>query len=69
MLTILCFLFGFHNPAHRINKSTIEDTLKSLDIASVQCYICGPPPMIASMETYLQELGVKKEQWHCEKWW
>ncbi|XP_072029812.1 oxidoreductase NAD-binding domain-containing protein 1-like isoform X2 [Amphiura filiformis] len=55
--------------SHRIDGSTLEGALKNLDITSVRCYICGPPPMIASMETYLQELGVKKEQFHCEKWW
>ncbi len=36
------------------------------DIQSRQVFICGPKPMIALARTYIEELGVNKDQIHFE---
>lgn len=32
-------------------------------------FICGPPPMIHSLEEMLVSVGVQKEKVRYEKWW
>lgn len=33
------------------------------------CYLCGPPPMIESVSTDLQHIGLSKDRILFEKWW
>ncbi|XP_070565969.1 oxidoreductase NAD-binding domain-containing protein 1-like isoform X2 [Ptychodera flava] len=53
----------------RINESKLKSALADMNKENLKCYICGPPPMISSMEEYLVTLGVTKTQIAYEKWW
>ncbi|CAH1789140.1 unnamed protein product [Owenia fusiformis] len=53
----------------RINKSTLANSLESLDRNKVLCYICGPLSMLQDMERTLVELGVSEDRIMYEKWW
>ncbi|XP_038076592.1 oxidoreductase NAD-binding domain-containing protein 1-like isoform X2 [Patiria miniata] len=58
-----------HISDHRINEADIATSLQRLDKDRLRCFLCGPPPMIADMETHLERQGVRPDQIHCEKWW
>ncbi|KAI4881203.1 hypothetical protein NFI96_015604 [Prochilodus magdalenae] len=42
---------------------------RHVDPESTLCYLCGPPPMIESVCTDLQKLGLPKDRILYEKWW
>ncbi|MCL4733002.1 ferric reductase-like transmembrane domain-containing protein [Patescibacteria group bacterium] len=59
-----------HEPEHPGEKGTIDaDKLSRLvpDIADREAYLCGPPPMLASLRKALRELGVSPGRIHFEK--
>lgn len=59
-----------HIRARRMSNSDIRQALSLVDTSSLQCYICGPPPMtedILSMVT--TQCGVATDRVHYEKWW
>lgn len=54
----------------RICQDDILEAVKTLNEDNeVQCYLCGPPPMIKSMLTCLNNSGVEKSFIHYEQWW
>lgn len=56
----------------RISQSDIQESLqrlKKLKNDSILCLVCGPPPMIDSMEQILQQQGIPKGSIMAEKWW
>ena len=48
-----------------ITRDVLEDALPA-DRAGVQCYVCGPPAMMAAMERTLIDAGVPPRQVHAE---
>lgn len=49
-----------------------EDLLKEVERMKshdLMVFICGPPPMIHSLEEMLVSVGVQKEKVRYEKWW
>ncbi|MDQ1373453.1 MAG: hypothetical protein QOJ09_791, partial [Actinomycetota bacterium] len=36
------------------------------DLGGLQCYVCGPPPMMAAVERSLIDAGVPPRQVHSE---
>ncbi|XP_071803439.1 oxidoreductase NAD-binding domain-containing protein 1-like isoform X4 [Asterias amurensis] len=58
-----------HISDKRIDSEAIATAIQRLDKENLRCFICGPPPMIADMETHLEECGIRQDQIHCEKWW
>lgn len=54
----------------RINKDDIIEALKMMpSYKGIQCYICGPPPMINSMNEHLLDSGIEKSNIYYEQWW
>ena len=49
--------------------SSTPIALPSSSSSSLDCYLCGPPPMIADCTDHLASLGVPLEQINYEKWW
>ena len=63
-------MFFFSMSGKRIEKDDITQALQELaSDKGVQCFVCGPPPMIKNMLTYLAEGGVDKSDIHYEQWW
>ncbi|XP_021375142.1 oxidoreductase NAD-binding domain-containing protein 1-like [Mizuhopecten yessoensis] len=58
-----------HVKNHRINPEDIQDSLKKLRKGKTLVYICGPSPMIETMETILLNSGIDPRQILYEKWW
>ncbi|XP_022102360.1 oxidoreductase NAD-binding domain-containing protein 1-like isoform X2 [Acanthaster planci] len=58
-----------HTSDHRINGADLATSLQRLDKDRLRCFLCGPPPMIADMESLLESQGVRPDQLHTEKWW
>ncbi|XP_033639224.1 oxidoreductase NAD-binding domain-containing protein 1-like isoform X2 [Asterias rubens] len=58
-----------HISDKRIDSEAIATAIQRLDKENLRCFICGPPPMIADIETHLEECGIREDQIHCEKWW
>ncbi|XP_064614221.1 oxidoreductase NAD-binding domain-containing protein 1-like [Liolophura sinensis] len=53
----------------RITKTEIEEAVRELGADQTTCYICGPFPMIKSLEGQLLTLDVPPERILYEKWW
>ena len=53
----------------RITQDALKGHLAEKDLLNTVCFICGPGPMIDSMESYLVNIGLAKDQIHYEKWW
>ncbi len=53
----------------RITGEDITEALSHLDPSQLQCFVCGPPPMIADIEQMLEECHVTRACIHTEKWW
>lgn len=53
----------------RINESSLQKAISSLDRSRLTCYICGPPPMIEHMSDILHKLKIAEDRIHFEKWW
>ena len=56
---------GWEGDVGFINKDILQRGLPD-DMSSVQCYVCGPPPMMAAVEKALFALGVPHRQVHSE---
>lgn len=54
---------------HRINKNDLEDAFKFIKKDMCVVYVCGPIPMIETMEKLLEDLGIKKNQIRVDRWW
>ena len=64
-LCSLSFILG-----QRVAESDIIQALETLpNDKGVQCYVCGPPPMIKSMNAYLMDCGIEKSNIYFEQWW
>ncbi|MCW4049482.1 MAG: FAD-dependent oxidoreductase [Candidatus Bathyarchaeota archaeon] len=60
---------GKQNSGYRIGKID-RQMLKEIDLdLDSLFYLCGPPPMIHSVETELIEMGVSKDKILYELWW
>ena len=56
--------------ANRISHKDIHDAVQQLtDNKGLQCFLCGPPPMIQSMVKYLKDSGMNQSDIHFEQWW
>ncbi|XP_065053125.1 oxidoreductase NAD-binding domain-containing protein 1-like isoform X2 [Rhopilema esculentum] len=55
----------------RINAVDVSNALKTLSTGKqgVQCFLCGPPPMIQNMIQILKENGVNSTDINYEQWW
>ncbi|XP_060081534.1 oxidoreductase NAD-binding domain-containing protein 1-like [Ylistrum balloti] len=53
----------------RINHQDIQDSFRRLRKEKTMVYICGPSPMIETMETILLGAGIGQQQILFEKWW
>ncbi|XP_071951337.1 oxidoreductase NAD-binding domain-containing protein 1-like isoform X2 [Antedon mediterranea] len=53
----------------RIQDSHLASAVQEFGSENLECYICGPPPMIEDMESSLLKLNMKPENVHYEKWW
>ena len=60
-------LFSVHRG--RINESSLQEAISSLDRSQLTCYICGPPPMIKHVTDILRKLNIAETRIHFEKWW
>ena len=58
-----------HSTDNRITESDLSKELEILRKDKLLCYICGPPPMIHSMEEMLIKLGLNRTQILYEQWW
>jgi len=56
---------------HRISQESIGSALSALDcpLENVSCYLCGPGQMLDTLEEYLTNENVHKQNIHYEKWW
>ncbi|KAK3775048.1 hypothetical protein RRG08_048258 [Elysia crispata] len=52
----------------RITESEIQEALSSLNQASAQVYICGPPAFLDKMETFCLSSGLPKDRIYYENW-
>ncbi|XP_066530629.1 oxidoreductase NAD-binding domain-containing protein 1 [Hoplias malabaricus] len=50
----------------RISEEVLR---RHVDPERTLCYLCGPPPMIECVCTYLQQLGLPENKILFEKWW
>ncbi|KAG9280040.1 oxidoreductase NAD-binding domain-containing protein 1 [Astyanax mexicanus] len=55
-----------HTTSGRISE---EELRRYVDPVRTLCYLCGPPPMIESVSTVLQRLGLPQNRILFEKWW
>ncbi|XP_071102755.1 oxidoreductase NAD-binding domain-containing protein 1-like [Haliotis cracherodii] len=53
----------------RIKEEHIQELTDRLKPGKVECYLCGPSPMIASIETMLKACGITEPSIHYERWW
>lgn len=53
----------------RLQAADVAGAILGLDPSRLQCFICGPPPMIEDVQTFLRDGGVTTECVHVEKWW
>ena len=54
----------------RISEGDVRQALSQLDESSLQCYICGPPPMTEDiLTTVTSQCGLDTDRVHYEKWW
>ncbi|KAK3105136.1 hypothetical protein FSP39_017991 [Pinctada imbricata] len=53
----------------RIDDSDLQECLTYLGTENILTYICGPPPMIHSIEEKLLKMGLQQNQILYEKWW
>lgn len=56
----------WHGERGYITREILERHLPS-DRRGLECFICGPVPMMDAMETYLTDLGVPARQVHTER--
>lgn len=59
----------FQSQYGRINESSLQEAVSSLDRSHLTCYICGPPPMIKNMTDILRKLNIAEHRIQFEKWW
>ncbi|KAF5893427.1 oxidoreductase NAD-binding domain-containing protein 1 [Clarias magur] len=50
-------------------KISLEMLRHHVNPGRTLCYLCGPPPMIESVSTDLQSLGLSMDRIRYEKWW
>ncbi|MDP7180559.1 MAG: FAD-dependent oxidoreductase [Candidatus Woesearchaeota archaeon] len=50
----------------RVSKELIQKYIKNIN--KQLWYVCGPPPMVASIRTILEELKISKENLRIEDW-
>lgn len=53
----------------RLDSTHLKEALIELSDKPTFCYICGPTPMIQSLEAQLTSLGMNKEHIFYELWW
>ncbi|XP_067649713.1 oxidoreductase NAD-binding domain-containing protein 1-like isoform X2 [Haliotis asinina] len=53
----------------RIKQEHVQEATDKLNSGKVECYLCGPSPMIADIETMLKACGITESSIHYERWW
>ena len=55
----------------RIGDGDVRKAISVLQASELQCYVCGPPPMLDSMVEILtsERCRVERDRIHFEKWW
>ena len=52
-----------------MQAADVVEAIQGLDHSRLRCFICGPPPMIEDIQTYLRDGGIATECIFIEKWW
>lgn len=58
-----------HAHCRRMTADDVSRVVSKLRQASLQSYICGPPPMIEEAEKMLSSCDVDASRVFAEKWW
>eukprot|EP00794_Sanderia_malayensis_P003047 gene3045-3509_t len=59
-----------HVNERRINEFDISKAVQLLaNEKGIDCYMCGPPPMISCLQGYLKKNGLQESDIHFEQWW
>lgn len=66
----LCIsMYIYFSSGRRLQKDDLGRAVARLDVTRLQCFICGPPPMIEDLQIVLRDLGVDLGCVNFEKWW